>query len=61
MFKRIGFSMALLAGLVAFAAPKPADAKVHIGVYLGAPAPVYACNLRSPARSGRASSAKRSI
>jgi hypothetical protein len=41
MFKRIGISMALLAGLVAFAAPKQAEAKVHIGVYLGAPAPVY--------------------
>ena len=40
MFKRIGISLALLAGLVAFAAPKPADAKVHIGVYLGA-RPVY--------------------
>jgi len=41
MFKRIGISMALLAGVLAFAAPKQADAKVHIGVYLGAPAPVY--------------------
>src|SRR3954471_14826804 len=41
MFKRIGLSMALLAGMLAFAAPRKANAEVHFGVYVGAPAPVY--------------------
>src|SRR3954471_15863279 len=40
MLKKIGFSVALLGGL-AFAAPRPAKAEVHFGVYVGAPAPVY--------------------
>lgn len=41
MFKRIGLSVALLAGLLIFAAPRKANAEVHFGVILGAPAPVY--------------------
>jgi hypothetical protein len=48
MVKRIGLSVALLAGLVAFAAPRQANAETHFGVYIGtaprvytAPAPVY--------------------
>src|SRR5437764_9227807 len=41
MLKKIGFSVALLGGLMAFAAPRPAKAEVHFGVYVGAPAPVY--------------------
>lgn len=48
MLKRIGLSIALLAGLAIFAAPKQAQAETHFGVYVGAaprvytyPAPVY--------------------
>jgi hypothetical protein len=47
MFKRIGLSMAIAAGLLAFAAPRQASAETHFGVYIGtaprvyAPAPVY--------------------
>lgn len=49
MLKRIGLSMALLAGLVAFAAPRQAKAETRFGIYVGsgpqvyapAPAPVY--------------------
>ena len=40
MLKQIGLSVALLAGMFAFA-PRPAMAEVHFGVYVGAPAPVY--------------------
>jgi hypothetical protein len=42
MLKRIGLSVMLLAGVLAFAAPRRADAAVRFGIYLGAPAPVYA-------------------
>ena len=48
MFKRIGLSVALLAGLAVFAAPQQANAETHFGVYIGtaprvytAPAPAY--------------------
>ena len=60
MLKKIGFSVALLGGLMAFAAPRPAKAEVHFGVYIGAPAPVYRtvpaypAPARFPARSARA-------
>jgi hypothetical protein len=40
MLKKIGLSVALLAGMVAFA-PRPAKAEVHFGVYVGAPAYTY--------------------
>ena len=40
MIKKIGLSMALLAGLFVFA-PRPAKAEVHFGVYVGAPAYTY--------------------
>lgn len=42
MLKRIGLSVMLLGGLLAFAAPRQADAAVRFGVYVGVPAPVYA-------------------
>src|SRR5947207_11573100 len=38
MLKKIGLSGLLLAGLMAFAAPRPAQAEVHFGVYVGVPA-----------------------
>ena len=47
MLKRIGLSMAVAAGLLAFAAPRQASAETHFGIYVGAaprvyaPAPVY--------------------
>jgi hypothetical protein len=40
MFKKIGLSVALMAGLFVFA-PRPAKAEVHFGVYVGAPAYTY--------------------
>ena len=41
MLKKMGLSVMLLAGLLAFAAPRKADAAVRFGVYLGAPAYSY--------------------
>ncbi len=38
MLKSLGITTLALAGLLGFAAPKKADAKVHFGVYLGGPA-----------------------
>jgi hypothetical protein len=40
MLKKIGLPMAALAGLLAFGAPRAAQARVHVGVALAAP--VYA-------------------
>src|SRR5437763_1327801 len=40
MIKKIGLSLALLAGLFVLA-PRPAKAEVHFGVYVGAPAYTY--------------------
>ncbi len=40
MLKKIGLPMLALAGLLAFAAPRAAEARVHIGVAIGGP--VYA-------------------
>ena len=40
MIKKIGLSVALLAGLFVLA-PRPAKAEVHFGVYVGAPAYTY--------------------
>jgi hypothetical protein len=40
MLKKIGLPMIALAGLLAFAAPRAADARVHFGVSVGGP--VYA-------------------
>jgi hypothetical protein len=51
MFKRIGISMALLAGLMAFATPRKANAEVHFGVYVGTPAPVYSYRPAYPSYS----------
>jgi hypothetical protein len=41
MLKKLGITTIALAGLLGFAAPKKADAKVHFGVYVGAPAYTY--------------------
>ncbi len=41
MLKRIGLSMALAAGLIAFAAPRQAKAETHFGVYVGAGPRIY--------------------
>lgn len=40
MIKKIGLSVALLAGMFVLA-PRPAKAEVHFGVYVGAPAYTY--------------------
>jgi hypothetical protein len=40
MIKKIGLSVALLAGLFVLS-PRPAKAEVHFGVYVGAPAYTY--------------------
>lgn len=40
MLKKLGIPFLALLGMLAFATPKPADAKVHFGVAIGAP-PVY--------------------
>ncbi len=40
MLKKIGLPMMALAGLMAFGAPRAAEARVHFGVSIGAP--VYA-------------------
>ena len=41
MLKRIGLSVMLLAGAMAFAAPRQADAAVRFGVTVGGPAYTY--------------------
>lgn len=41
MLKQLGITTMALAGLLGIAAPKQADAHVHFGVYLGAPAYSY--------------------
>jgi len=41
MLKKIGIGTMALAGMLAFAAPRPADAKVRFGVSIGAPAYAY--------------------
>lgn len=42
MLKKLGLPMIVLAGMLTLGSPKPADAKVHFGVTLGAPAYPYA-------------------
>lgn len=40
MLRKLGLPMIALAGMLALGIPKPADARVHVGVAVG-PAPVY--------------------
>lgn len=47
MLKKLGIPVLALAGMLAFATPKPAEAKVHFGVTIGAP-PVYPYAYCSP-------------
>ena len=41
MLKKIGLTTLALAGMLAFAAPRKAEARPHIGVYFGTPAYTY--------------------
>jgi len=54
MLKKLGIPVLALAGMLAFATPQPAEAKVHFGVTIGAP-PVYPypyCSPYDPACAG---------
>lgn len=41
MLKKLGLTTLTIAGMLAFAAPRKAEARTHIGVYFGAPAYTY--------------------
>jgi len=49
MLKKLGLPVMALAAMLTFGAPKPAEAKVHFGVVIGAP-PVYNpyCSVYNP-------------
>jgi hypothetical protein len=47
MLKRLGLPFLILAAMLTFATPKPAEARVHFGVVVGAP-PVYPYQSCSP-------------
>lgn len=47
MLKSLGLPLLALAAMLSFASPKPAEAKVHFGVVVGAP-PVYSYQYCSP-------------
>jgi len=49
MFKQLGITTLALAGLLGFAAPKKADARVRFGVYVGSPAYTYVPPAPAPA------------
>jgi hypothetical protein len=54
MLKKLGIPMLALAGMLAVATPKAADAKVHVGVAIGVP-PVYPypyCSAYDPGCAG---------
>jgi hypothetical protein len=48
MLKKLGIPMVALAGLLTFATPKPADARVRFGVTVGVPPPYAYCSPYSP-------------
>lgn len=54
MLKRAMLPVLALAALLLFAAPRPAKAEVHFGVYLGAPAYAYPAYPYDPYYSGYA-------
>jgi hypothetical protein len=54
MLKRAMLPVLALAALLLFAAPRPASAEVHFGVYLGAPAYAYPAYPYYPYYSGYA-------
>ncbi len=49
MLKKLGLPFLAMMGMLAFATPKPADARVHFGVAIGAPpAYPYYCSAYDP-------------